>query len=364
MKKFIAAACAVVAFGSVQAGAVEMSKLYTGVRPLGMGNTFTAIADDENAAFYNPAGLADTAEGKVELLNPKIDVSTNTLEFQKDASNLQSGDTAGAVDMMRKYIGKHQHLAVTDYSNYTRHNFEIGILYKVGFDAEVNSPSFPVLQADLVNDAGIVVALAHSYMDDRLRVGATLKYIQHKRFYKEYTAVDIADKNTSYNFSDELKSASKFGADLGTTYQFENEDWKPRVAVVIQNIGGMDFGDYQSTATSPVVPNAYKQQINLGGAVTRQLWIMKTTLAMDYDDITGNISTDRDKGKRLHMGAEIKFPKILALRVGLNQGYLSYGAGLDFWLLKLDYAYYKEEVGAYAGQREDSRHVVELSIGW
>ncbi len=364
MKKLMAVACVFMALGSVQAAAVEMDKLYTGVRPLGMGNTFTAIADDENAAFYNPAGLTSTEEGKVEILNPKIDVSTNTLDFQKDASNLKTGDTVGAVDMMRKYIGKHQHLGASAFPNYTRHNFEIGYLYKLGFDAEVNSPSYPVLQADLKNDAGVFMALAHSFMDDRLRLGATLKYVQHKRFYKEYTAVDIANNNTSYNFTDDLKSANKIGGDLGATYHFESEAWKPRVALAVQNVGGMDFGDYQATATSPVVPNAYKQQINLGFAVTRQIWVMKTTMAMDYDDIGGNVGTDKDKGKRLHMGAEMKFPKILALRVGLNQGYLSYGAGLDFWLLKLDYAYYKEEVGAYAGQREDARHVVELSIGF
>jgi len=30
-----------------------------GVRPLGMGGAFTAVADDSDAVFYNPAGLAD-----------------------------------------------------------------------------------------------------------------------------------------------------------------------------------------------------------------------------------------------------------------------------------------------------------------
>src|SRR3989338_7728825 len=30
-----------------------------GIRPLGMGAAFTAVADDQNAAFYNPAGLGD-----------------------------------------------------------------------------------------------------------------------------------------------------------------------------------------------------------------------------------------------------------------------------------------------------------------
>ncbi len=46
-----------------QAGAdpLEMITLFdleSGVRPLGMGGAFTALADDENALFYNPAGLA------------------------------------------------------------------------------------------------------------------------------------------------------------------------------------------------------------------------------------------------------------------------------------------------------------------
>lgn len=364
MKKTILALCAMMVLGAAPASASEMDKFYSGVRPLGMGNAFAAVADDENAAFYNPAGLTYVEEGRVELINPKINVSTNTLDFQKDASNLNTGDTVAAVDMMRKYIGKHQHMALDLFPNYTRHNFEIGVLGKVSLDAEINSPSFPVLQADLKNDAGIIVALGHSFMEDKLRAGVTLKYIQRKRFYKEFTAVDFASSNTSYNFNDNLKTASKFGADLGFTYQFEDKDWKPRIALVIQNIGDMNFGDYQATATSPVIPNAIKQQINLGGAVTRDLWITKATLAADYNDVAGSVGTDKDKGKRLHMGAEIKFPKILALRAGLNQGYMSYGAGLDFWLLKLDYAYYKEEVGAYAGQREDTRHALELSIGW
>ncbi len=364
MKKLVAAACILAALGSAPAGAVEMSKLYTGVRPLGMGGAFAAIVDDENATFYNPAGLTDVTEWNVDLFNPKIDISTNTLDFAKDASDLKTGDTTGAVDMMRKYIGKHQHGAVSVFPNYTAHNFEVGFLESLGFDAEVNSPSFPVLQADLKNDAGAFIAFSHAFMDDHLRLGVTLKYIQHKRFYKEYTAVDIANNNTNYNFTDNLKSANKFGGDIGATYQFENEDWKPRLALVIQNLGGMDFGDYQATPTSPLIPNAYKQQINLGGAITRQLWIMKTTVAMDYNDIGGSVGTDTDKGKRLHVGAELKFPKILALRVGLNQGYMTYGAGLNFWLLRLDYAYYKEEVGAYAGQREDARHSLQLSIGF
>ena len=35
----------------------EARPLYIGARALGMGNAFTAVADDATAGFWNPAGL-------------------------------------------------------------------------------------------------------------------------------------------------------------------------------------------------------------------------------------------------------------------------------------------------------------------
>ena len=37
---------------------ITLFELENGVRPLGMGGAFTGLSDDENAVFYNPAGLA------------------------------------------------------------------------------------------------------------------------------------------------------------------------------------------------------------------------------------------------------------------------------------------------------------------
>ncbi len=346
------------------ANATEMNSFYRGIRPLGMGDAFTTIANDENAVFYNPAGLASVEKGSVEILNPQIEVGENTMTFYSDATGLKSGDTTSAVNLMKANVGKHQHFRASVFPNYTRHNFELGVIGQGTLDAEIHSPAYPTMSMDVKIDAGVVLGLAHTFMNDKLQVGGTAKYVQRQRMYKDFTAAMVADSGTSYDMNQDKKTGGAIGLDLGAIYFLENEAWKPRVGMVIQNIGDMNFGDMTvSTQTAPI-ENKIKQSINIGGSVTKQLAFLNTTVAADLKDIASNTSDDSDKGKRLHIGVEAKLPKILTVRAGINQGYISYGLGVDFWLIKLSYAHYKEEVGGYAGQREDARHVVQLSIGF
>ncbi|MBI5179497.1 MAG: conjugal transfer protein TraF [Nitrospinae bacterium] len=346
------------------AQAVENSSFYRGIRPLGMGDAFTALANDENAAFYNPAGLASVSEGKIEIFNPLIEVGSNTMSFYNDAKNLNTGDTASAVDLMKANVGKHQHARFSIFPNYTRHNFEIGIIGQGTVDGEIHSPAYPVMTMDVKVDAGALAAIAGTFMEDRLQLGGTLKYVQRTRFYKDFTAAMVANSNTSYSFDQDKKTASAVGLDVGAIYKLKNETWNPTLGVAILNLGDMNFGDMTVTTLSSPLENKIKQSINLGAAASYSLAWASLTGAVDIKDIANNTSTDSDKGKKLHVGLEAKLPKILTLRAGWNQGYLSYGVGVDLWLLKLSYAYYKEEIGAYAGQREDARHVVQLSLGW
>jgi hypothetical protein len=86
--------------------------------------------------------------------------------------------------------------------------------------------------------------------------------------------------------------------------------------------------------------------------------------ALDYIDVTRQYEEDDDLGKRLHMGVELQTPFFVSVRAGLNQGYVTAGATVDFRFVRLDFATYTEEVGAFAGQREDQRYVFQLTAGW
>src|SRR3990167_9522892 len=88
--------------------AEELPSLYRGIRPLGMGGAFLTVSDDENALFYNPAGLNDVKGfGGVGILNPEAAISTDSLELYKDIQDVEGTDTTQVVDLLRKHVGKH-----------------------------------------------------------------------------------------------------------------------------------------------------------------------------------------------------------------------------------------------------------------
>ncbi|MDR1696347.1 MAG: hypothetical protein LBR69_06965 [Endomicrobium sp.] len=55
-----------------------------GIRPMGMGGAFTAVADDENAFFYNPAGIAQRTGSLFQIFNLNASVNTNTVDLAND----------------------------------------------------------------------------------------------------------------------------------------------------------------------------------------------------------------------------------------------------------------------------------------
>lgn len=336
-------------FMSVSANSAPLETFYSGIRPLAMGNAFTAVADDKNAVFYNPAGLNSVKKGRVDLLPPLIEVSQTIVDLGSDASGLDTNDTSGTVDSLKKYVGNHMRGRVSVFPNYTRKNFEIGFLENASLDAKVRQPSYPYVNTNIKNDAGLVLGIASDYTvkNETLQFGISGKFIQRRAVSRTYSAVDLS--NANYKFEDDIKSGIGIGINMGAIYRVDKAPLKSSYGIAIRNLGGMGFG------TAGVA----NQSVNLGVAFSRKIGFVPLTVAFDYVDIFGG-----GIPKRMHFGVEAELIKIFTLRAGLNQGYATYGALIDLWILQLEYASYTEEVGEYAGQEKDQRHVFQLIIGW
>jgi hypothetical protein len=188
-----------------------------------------------------------------------------------------------------------------------------------------------------------------------LRLGASIKLLERNSLDNVYSAADIADENFEDQMEDDTNSGSGISLDMGAIYtlpfvKFVDAD----LALVIQNLPEMDLGDAKDVKT----------QANFGLAVSKSLAKFKLSGTLDYHDIFMGLEEDNDIGKRLHLGVELKTPFFVSVRTGFNQGYWSAGATLDFRAVRLDFATYAEEVGAYAGQRKDQRYIGQITIGW
>lgn len=331
--------------------AEELPNLYRGIRPLGMGGAFITLSDDENAMFYNPAGLNDVSGFGVDILNPSVEWSENSSSLYKDFKDLETDDEGAVADFMSERVGDRQHIRTALLPNLTMHNFAVGLLGQATFDLDVRNRSNPVVVTDIKIDLGLLVSGALGFYDRQLQIGATGKYIKRDGIRHTYTAREIA--SDGFDPLDQREKENDFAFDLGAKFN-PKMVLSPSFAVVLQNITDLDFGPLGE------IP----QQLNIGAAVNPNLGILKTTLAVEIDDVTKNVDGDKDLYKRAHLGAEIRFPMILALRAGVNGGYLTGGIGLNLWIVSVNYATYAEELGAFSGQRADRRHILQASLGF
>lgn len=333
---------------------------HMGARPLGMGGAFTAVADDQNAINYNPAGLSRTDGFGLGLVNPMVEASEDSYDLYKDFDDIDQDNTEEVSDLLQKHVGENNHLKVAAdlYTGFRLGNAGVMVagVARGYADMAVRNPTYPELHLSSDLDYGGQVGVGYGLpMVPGLSLGVGVKALSRKSLNGVYTAKDIADDDFEDTLEDDQKDGSDASFDLGMI-------WSREIAGVTTfnlglaglNIKEMDFGEARDQKT----------QYNAGLAFVQTFFGCTLTEALDYHDITDNLAEDDSTEKKLHMGAELKLPLLLTVRGGLSQGYYTAGATVDFKALRVDVATYGEEVGVYAGQKEDRRYVAQVSMGW
>jgi hypothetical protein len=156
----------------------QFPMLYQGVAVEGMGGAFTAVANDENAPFYNPAGLDNIQNTTFAILNISGEVSYPTLypNLYNSVQGLGSGNTSGYINAFNNVAGQTMYARVGDWSNYTTHDFSIGILSNNQMAAVANATPTTnnLASAAALSDTGIVVSGAMGFFNHHLQIGGTI----------------------------------------------------------------------------------------------------------------------------------------------------------------------------------------------
>jgi hypothetical protein len=324
-----------------------------------MGGAFTAVADDEHALFYNPAGLSEISALNLAVVNPLVEVSEDSTDMYQDLQDSDFETVEEVEAFLTKYMGVQQHIraAINPYVGFNVADY--GVMIAGLGNGTVNAvpidPNDPKLDVTAIGDYGLLGGVGGKLPFSGLRMGLSLKAINRQSLKEVYTSQELLDEDFDTLIEDDLNEGSGISADIGVLYTL------PFISIVdldlglaVQNLPEMDMGDALDIDT----------QVNVGMALKKKLGKFGFIGALDCMDLGRNISEDDDWGKRWHAGAEVKFPLFLSLQAGLNQGYWTAGLGLDFKLLRFDVASYGEEIGEKAGDQVSRRYVAQITIGW
>jgi hypothetical protein len=345
------------------ANAEEYPYTYRSGYFLGRGDTGISMAENEDAIFYNPAGLA-MGKGlykKTILVSPMIEFSNATRGVIREIAVEGRSPTA----TLRSHEGQPNHFGLNQFTGLILRRAAIGafinnsttmMLYKSPTVGSMESISLSTIAS-----AGATFSLAQDYWNQKLLVGMTGKFL-----FKAQAAVN-ADASAAETLAD--AEADQFamqgqgvGVDFGLMYRPESRNHLS-IGLTIQDLGNTTMTPSVETSLSKE-DRALKdnlQTINFGISIAPSRRASKLKLLFDYRDIGNNLGYS--PYSRVHLGAELNVKDIVGVTAGINQGYPTAGFFTDLYIFRFDLGFYTEEVDTYIGRRPDTRYFVKIAAG-
>ena len=371
---------------TLQAQTGELRRPGQGVRNLGMGNAGIGLSFDENALFYNPAGLA-SVDSILVGFPFLMEVSDDSVNIIKDISKL-SGDSKTS-EIAELLMGKRVHfrslidlnlimpfgeLMTFGAASGIETQFDFGVRNPVAIEIDFG------LRLDRINNFGLALPIARG----RWLVGAGVETIERCDIPLTTATFGTVLNNSNIGSSfgscklNDLKRAQTFN--FGFQKRLETASaLKMTWGFTANNVGGLKF-KRSDNETSPADQNP---EYSTGFSWQPSWGPVRLLYAIDIRDLTMEHADDTDcqskkstdcLWKRLHIGTEIGISPIdsgastFAIRAGFNQGYFTYGFELNPFIffrgLNIQYAVYKTETGSQIGDRPDKRKVFQLNFGF
>lgn len=354
----------------------EFPAIIDSVEALGMGNAYYGVSSNKFASFYNPAALKHVPHYTVDILPITFGLSQETINKGFDAVEIASkgnlDDAKVMSDLINTFLGKFVNIGpINFFPAFTKKNLSIGIFTANEMNFVAYNRVIPELAIRVKSDTGAAVSFATQFLeDDSLSLGFTVKGLYRVNFTKAYNALELSSlfSNSSSASKDFQKEIMKDGTgfailgSVGMMYDMPSfgssilDYIKPRFSLSFNDFGYQNFGRLMED----IDPT-----LNLSIGISPQFTsFLRGDLYIEFHDILVMAGEDKSFTKRFHIGAQLSFWDRLFVRAGLNQGYPTAGLGFDIKFLRMNYAFYGEELGAYAGQKVDWRHAVELTIGF
>lgn len=121
--------------------------------------------------------------------------------------------------------------------------------------------------------------------------------------------------------------------------------------------------DATMVPTDGTEPYVLTPSLSVGAAVQLGGKLLAPSLFVEAEDALGLVEDGFETvWTHLHAGAELKLLNFIALRAGMNKGWISVGAGIDLLFLEVDAALFTEEMGVNPGDFGRTGLAVQVAV--
>ncbi|MDI6703779.1 MAG: hypothetical protein QME40_03810 [bacterium] len=376
---------------------LEEPVFISGIRPLGIGGAFVAIADDQNALFYNPAGLTQIGgiitpfDLSFEVNQDSLDLLNFFMDNEEKLRDLEGLSNEDREALLKKIIDKVIRLRSAGTIsgpipiNYIRriserHSVGFGIPFtKLSYSIRVKDAGFAIARINLKAYGDIIFPIAYAYRSPLPKgLSLSIPLTNMKIPISEDISFGVSLKGIIrwlLELNDTLLTISEFdklavlegrgiALDIGLLYKVNQ---RTSIGLVSQDLFGTRFS-WNDIETGSIIEKKEDTVVYPTmrlGISYRPAWLQRYSNIRDIlfaFDVTNIFDGRTTFFNQLHFGGEIRVLRFILARFGFNQGYPSYGLGIDFPILKLDYVYYGRELGMYPGQIPEWNHMIGLAI--
>ncbi|MBC7387153.1 MAG: hypothetical protein H7301_13460 [Cryobacterium sp.] len=340
---------------------------YVSARAAAMGGVrYSTGLFDENF-FANPARTGDNPYWRLDIVNVLVELNSGSIS---NVSKLTKG--GDKIENLASTAGTNNHVRIQTVipAFYSPHFFSDRNALAIGLvqstQADIGLRKNMSLEPDVFMDIGPAVSFSRKFMkDDRLAVGVTAHYTYRAATRETFSTIDYIKGTSFKSVKDIAGEGNKVDFDLGARHNvaWSPKDWKLQTAFAINNFLGSSYKEGLDLISGvQAVPVKQPRTVNAGVSASKDgaFGFSGATFAFEVQDVGNN--SGGSLFRTLHLGGELHARRILFLRAGINQGYLSGGVGLDFPLLKIDFTTYGEEMSLNAGGMEDRRYAVRLGL--
>lgn len=347
---------------------------YSSIRQIGMGGAGIAVLNGQSALIQNPALLSDDNLKSHYSARIGGGVGTDVLSKLSTIKSFTSVSKSKQGEVLDSLVGLKIGGQQSAELGYLTPGFGIGLLSNTSAVGRFYNPVQPTLHLSVAGDIFPTVGCSTQFKigNQSIAIGVSGEYILRESLYDPaagtpYLEMGNADLIAAQNNGSlmghfkHFYPSTGFGLNLGAVTTISTLGLPMRVGASMRNIGTTLTGKMKLDDGSQVeVKSTVPVTTTLGAAITPEIPIIgEVLLATDY-----TLSPSTSIFDSLHLGAEKTFGNLLALRAGVNQGYIGMGVGVTLGKFEFGYAFNTIENGVQIGAEGISSHIVDVSFTW